>query len=168
MSAVLHKLLDAGDLDALQREIEKAKNASSDPFSQFFVGTPPLQEKDDVDCVVPLTLAIMMRNVAAVRLLLEAKADVNRKCNGSSTLHAALLLGYYSNHRETAVEILGLLLDENPEVNVKDDRGETPLHQGPSLPPAHPPARPPARPPSRPPCPPPSHQHARSGSTRTS
>uniref|UniRef100_A0A7S2DAK1 Histone deacetylase domain-containing protein n=1 Tax=Octactis speculum TaxID=3111310 RepID=A0A7S2DAK1_9STRA len=89
----------------------------------FFVN-----EKDDLDLNTPLHVAILERNVPAMKILLASGADVNRKCNGITAMHVALFLGRFSAHQEASREMLEMLLAETPDLTAKDDGGRTALH----------------------------------------
>lgn len=78
--------------------------------------------------MTPVFLAILKRNVDAVRLLLEAGSDVNMRCHGHSLLHAAIHLGGFKSTKSICTQLVPMILKFNPDFTLKDDRGETSLH----------------------------------------
>jgi ankyrin repeat protein len=83
--------------------------------------------------VTPIFLAILKRNVEAVKLLLDAGSDVNMRCHGHSLLHATLHLGGFVGSKAVCAQLVPLILSMNPDLTLKDDRSETALHVACSL-----------------------------------
>ena len=126
--AAWHSAAERGDLEALEKLIRSLEKDKSDAFARLFLDQDPVNDKDDLDDVTPVYLAILARSPAAVKALLAAGADPNMKCNGSSLLHAALYLGNFPAWHTVCLELLVLLLEYNADLTAKDDRGETALH----------------------------------------
>ncbi len=70
---------------------------------------------------IPLENAILNGDIDQVRLHLEAGVDLNQTIPGDS----AYPLHYAANSH---ADIIQLLVDHGANVNVKDDKGKTPLH----------------------------------------
>jgi ankyrin repeat protein len=76
----------------------------------------------------PLTASCSRANVEAVRLLIEAGADVNRATKLGPPIRWAVFAYKYEN-RQRALAILRLLLDAGADVNATDALGQTPFQQ---------------------------------------
>ncbi len=71
--------------------------------------------------LIPLENAILNGDIDQVRRHLEAGVDLNQTIPGDS----AYPLHYAAN---THADMIQLLIDHGADVNVKDDKGKTPLH----------------------------------------
>ncbi|MBQ0105724.1 MAG: ankyrin repeat domain-containing protein, partial [Armatimonadetes bacterium] len=91
-------------------------NYNSDLFRYILQNEKGINKKSNNG--TPLEIAIDHSNYEAVRLLVENKADINQKGLGYPLIEA-----FYMHNDD----ILKLLIDSNPNINVADDEGITPL-----------------------------------------
>jgi len=82
----------------------------------------------DFDENTPLHVAVVSRKLECVRLLLEAGANVNKKCDGSAPVHTAISLGALPGLANFAAECLALLITYGADLSVKDEAMHTPLY----------------------------------------
>lgn len=82
----------------------------------------------DFDENTPLHVAILSRKLECVRLLLEAGANVHKKCDGSAPVHTAISLGALPGLSNFAAECLALLISYGADLSVKDESMHTPLY----------------------------------------
>lgn len=78
--------------------------------------------------LTPLTAAIKNGNVEATQLLLEAKANPNRKSNGFPPLHFARShpeTAHYPEIENAYIQIIDLLLDAGAKIDAKAKNGDT-------------------------------------------
>ncbi|HUP91243.1 MAG TPA: ankyrin repeat domain-containing protein [Solimonas sp.] len=107
---------------------EAAAMGAIEPLRQLLDERPELVNATASDGFLPLGLACFFGHEDAVRLLLERGADVNL---ASRNRMAAYPVNSAMTHAppERAVAILHLLLRAGADVNARQCRGHTPLHQ---------------------------------------
>jgi len=86
-----------------------------------------LNERDE-DENTPLHVAIHHRKIDHIRLLLEAGASPNRKCDGSAPIQTIISIGAISAHKIFAFDAVMHLQRFNVDLSVRDDSQQTPLY----------------------------------------
>jgi len=85
-------------------------------------------DERDFDENTPLHVAIHARKLDCVKLLLEAGANVHKKCDGSAPVHTAISIGAIPAHANFAAECLAVLINYGADLSVKDESMHTPLY----------------------------------------
>lgn len=109
------------DLECLKKIFSDLINyESSNPLDEIDPLTYELPEGDSC-----LHIGVGRGNIRAVKLLIEAGLDINKKGDMSLTpLHVA--------YRERQFEIAQLLIENGADVNAVDEFGRTPVHWTPT------------------------------------
>eukprot|EP00594_Rhizosolenia_setigera_P016194 CAMPEP_0178956252 /NCGR_PEP_ID=MMETSP0789-20121207/10120_1 /TAXON_ID=3005 /ORGANISM="Rhizosolenia setigera, Strain CCMP 1694" /LENGTH=1159 /DNA_ID=CAMNT_0020638099 /DNA_START=71 /DNA_END=3550 /DNA_ORIENTATION=- len=105
----------------------KKKKKKKEPREVKYYCPYDLDQRDE-DENTPLHVAIHERKLECVKLLIEAGANVNRKCDGSAPVHLAISLGAIASHSEFAEKCLSLLTANGADLSLKDDSLHTPLY----------------------------------------
>lgn len=82
----------------------------------------------DPDGNTPLHVAIHGRKLEHAKLLLEAKANPNSKCDHSAPVHLAIAVGAITAHKDFAYAAVELLSKYDADLQSRDDSGHTPLY----------------------------------------
>lgn len=76
----------------------------------------------------PLHVAIHARKLEHMKLLLEAGAQPNVKCDNSAPIHTAISIGSITAHKQFAYEAVELLSKFGADLAARDDSSHTPLY----------------------------------------
>lgn len=76
----------------------------------------------------PLHVAIHARKLEHMKLLLEAGAQPNIKCDHSAPIHTAISIGSITAHKQFAYEAVELLTNYGADLAARDDSSHTPLY----------------------------------------
>jgi Deacetylases, including yeast histone deacetylase and acetoin utilization protein len=76
----------------------------------------------------PLHVAIHCRKLEHMKLLLEAGAQPNMKCDNSAPIHTAVSIGSITAHKQFAYEAVELLSKYGADLAARDDSSHTPLY----------------------------------------
>ncbi|KAG5177795.1 hypothetical protein JKP88DRAFT_350538 [Tribonema minus] len=112
---------------AAAAESDDNDDAEDDDFDPAARDAVDVDERDG-DGATALHVALLSRQLGAVKALLEAGAGPNRGLEGSLPAHIALTVGAVPRHAPFALAALKLLLQHEADPTAKDDRGQTPLH----------------------------------------
>jgi len=85
-------------------------------------------DERDFDENTPLHIAIHACKLDCVKLLLQASANVHKKCDGSSPVHTAISMGSIPAHSSFAAECLRELMSYGADLTSKDESLHTPLY----------------------------------------
>jgi len=109
------------------RPAKKKKTKKKTPKEPTYYCPYDLNQRD-ADENTPLHIAIHFRKLECVRLLLEAGADMHRKCDGSAPIHLAVSIGAIPEHTDFAENCLSVLASYNADFALKDESLHTPLY----------------------------------------
>ncbi|CAM9429001.1 unnamed protein product, partial [Chrysoparadoxa australica] len=85
-------------------------------------------EDRDKDGCTPLHVALLSKQVQVVKALLEARANPNKRLEGSPPTHIALSVGALQGSGDFATEAVKLLLAHQADCSIKDDKAQNVLH----------------------------------------
>jgi len=108
-----------------KKKSKKKKRQKKEPVSYY---CPHDIDLRDPDGNTPLHVAIHARKLEHVRLLLEAGAQPNSKCDHSAPLHTAIAIGSITTHKHFSYDAVDLLTDHGADLSARDDSGHTPLY----------------------------------------
>jgi len=122
--------ITATESEATRKEKKKnkkeKKKSIQDKQTVFYC--PHNLDLRDLDENTPLHVAIHARKIEHVRLLLQAGASCDRKCDGSAPIHTTISIGAITAHKGFAYEAAVLLKEHNADLTVKDEACHTPLY----------------------------------------
>ena len=105
---------------------KKAKKKAKERKTTYYCPYD-LNERDE-DENTPLHVAIHACKLQHVRLLLEAGANLQKRCDGSFPVHTAISMGALPQHADFAHDCVALLLGHGADLSSKDDSVHTPLY----------------------------------------
>jgi ankyrin repeat protein len=115
-SQELIKAIEANDMDTLAQLISEKGDIDAKPYAKYAV---------DVANHTPLSVAAYEGNFMAVKMLVEAGADVNiAGSNGWTALHMAISS---SQHKEN-FEIAEYLIENGADIHAKDNGGDAAIN----------------------------------------
>lgn len=107
--------------------IEKKSPEETKPKKVSYYCPYDLNLRDE-DENTPLHVAIHSRKLGHMRLLLEAGASPNRKCDGSSPLHTAISIGAIKQNKGFSFSAVQVLERYDTDFSMRDDGLQTPLY----------------------------------------
>ena len=121
---------DSGVIEnaAIKEEKKKHKKKKRKKEKEISYYCPHDVDLRDPDGNTPLHVAIHCRKLEHMKLLLEAGAQPNSKCDHSAPIHTAISMGSITAHKEFAFEAVELLSKFGADLGARDDSSHTPLY----------------------------------------
>ena len=123
-AAVKPQNVEAKNIDTIKKA-KKKKRKEKKPMSYY---CPHDVDLRDPDGNTPLHIAIHCRKLEHMKLLLEAGAQPNSKCDHSPPIHTAISIGSITAHKDFAYHAVDLLCDHGADLAARDDSSHTPLY----------------------------------------
>jgi len=115
-----------GELESEKKQAEKKPKKKAQKEISYYCPYN-LNERDE-DENTPLHIAIHYRKLEHVKCLLEARASVHKKCDGSAPIHTAISIGSIPIHANFAFECTAVLVENGADLSVRDESFQTPLY----------------------------------------
>jgi acetoin utilization deacetylase AcuC-like enzyme/ankyrin repeat protein len=119
---------EAMEIDQKREFMKKPKKKKRRKIKSMSYYCPHDVDLRDPDGNTPLHIAIHCRKLEHMKLLLEAGAQPNSKCDHSPHIHTAISIGSITAHKNFAYEAVDLLCNHGADLAARDDSSHTPLY----------------------------------------
>jgi len=116
---------NVADKRAPKKKSKKKKRKKKDTVSYYCPHDINLR---DPNGNTALHVAIHARKLEHAKLILEAKANPNSKCDHSAPIHTAIAIGAITSHKDFSYDAVELLSKYDADLQTRDDSGHTPLY----------------------------------------
>mmetsp|Transcript_10938 Transcript_10938/g.20438 ORF Transcript_10938/g.20438 Transcript_10938/m.20438 type:complete len:1088 (-) Transcript_10938:56-3319(-) len=112
--------------ETLGKQKRKKRQSAKAPSASYYC--PHDLDLRDPQGNTPLHIAIHARKLDHMKLLLEAGAQPNVKCDNSAPVHTAISIGSITAHKQFSYEAVELLSKYGADLSARDDSSHTPLY----------------------------------------